>query len=78
MRIELSQQLIFALKVYTGQEITGATLLPKSYLCLAQGETDVSDLYEYSPILVQDLRLILESDRYQGNKGALFPLRVGR
>ena len=69
MRIELSQQLIFALKVYTGQEITGATLLPKSYLRLAQGETEVSDLYEYSPILVQDLRLILESDRYQGNKG---------
>lgn len=57
------------LSVYTGKKITYAMLQPESYLVLAQGETDVSDLYQFSPLLVQDLRKVVASDRYQGHKG---------
>lgn len=69
IRKELSQELIYALKVYTGQEISRATLQPESCLHLPNGEADVGDLYDFSPILVDDLRTILASDRYQGCKG---------
>lgn len=33
------------------------------------GRTDITDLLEFSPILVADLKLILGSERYQGGKG---------
>lgn len=69
IRKDLYQELTFALKVYTGKEITCAMLQPESYLALAQGETDISDLYQFSPLLVNDLRQVVASDRYQGNKG---------
>ncbi|NNN59235.1 hypothetical protein FKN08_24375 [Vibrio sp. 1-2 (7-a)] len=69
LRKEATQELVYALKVYTGHDISRSILWPEAYLILPVGESDVSDLYEFSPILVEDLRNIVASDRYQGHKG---------
>ena len=43
--------------------------MSKVMLELPVGNTNITDLFEFSPALVEDLKQILASERYQGEKG---------
>ena len=43
--------------------------MSKVMLELPVGNTNITDLFDFSPALVDDLKLILASERYQGDKG---------
>ena len=43
--------------------------MSKVTLELPVGNTNITDLFEFSPALVEDLKQILASERYQGEKG---------
>ena len=43
--------------------------MTKIMLELPVGNTNITDLFDFSPALVEDLKQILASERYQGGKG---------
>lgn len=66
---ELLQELVFALKLFSGQNIVRSDYSDCYILLLPKGTTEVTDLQIFSPKLVDDLKVVLFSERYQGRKG---------
>ncbi|MGF1760453.1 hypothetical protein L4D76_21490 [Photobacterium sagamiensis] len=63
------QELIYALKLFTGLNISKSDYSGGVYLELPIGETDVTDLAAFSFAIIDDLKRIIASKRYQGEQG---------